>query len=341
MKRLGVVGTMVWDTIRARDPGRSEPVEEWGGICYGLSAFEAIGPEGWELMPIIKVGADLRERANEYLRGLRRIGSLDGVLTVPEVNNRVDLVYGNASRRCERLTGGVPGWRWEELAPLALSCDAVYVNFIAGWELDLSTAQRLRGCYSGPLYCDLHSIFLGVGPRGVREPRPLQEWREWLRCFDLLQVNEEEFEILAGTWGDPWEFAAEVVGSETKALFVTLGDRGCAWVASATLDGWLGAARRGASLPPVDRASGAGGEDPATSGFAATPRTVPGADPTGCGDVWGMTCFTALLQGASVRQAAERANELAARNAAHRGASQLGRLLSGERRILEAREPRP
>ncbi len=56
MKRLGVIGTMVWDTIHQRDPGRSEPVEEWGGICYALSAFEATAPDGWELLPIIKVG---------------------------------------------------------------------------------------------------------------------------------------------------------------------------------------------------------------------------------------------------------------------------------------------
>ncbi|MEE9576499.1 MAG: hypothetical protein V3W35_03735, partial [Gemmatimonadota bacterium] len=159
MKRLGVIGTMVWDTIHQRDPGRSEPVEEWGGICYSLSAYEATAPDGWELLPIIKVGGDLRERANEFLRGLGRIASLEGVRTVPERNNRVELFYRDRSRRCERLTGGVPGWSWDELAPLARSCDAVYVNFVAGWELDLPSAQGLRGGFRGPVYTDLHSIF--------------------------------------------------------------------------------------------------------------------------------------------------------------------------------------
>ncbi len=178
MKRLGVIGPMVWDTIHQRDPGRSEPVEEWGGICYALSAFEATAPDGWELLPIIKVGGDLRERANDYLRGLGRIASLEGVRTVPERNNRVELFYRDRSRRCERLTGGVPGWGWEELAPLARSCDAVYVNFVSGWELDLPSAQALKGGFRGPVYSDLHSIFLGVGADGVREPKPLAAWRE-------------------------------------------------------------------------------------------------------------------------------------------------------------------
>ena len=108
MKRLGALGTMVWDTIHAREPVRSEPVEEWGGICYGFSAFEAAAPDGWELLPNVKVGTNLRERANEYLRDLSRIGSLDGVLTVPEANNEVEIFYGDRARRCETLKGGVP-----------------------------------------------------------------------------------------------------------------------------------------------------------------------------------------------------------------------------------------
>jgi hypothetical protein len=119
VKRLGALGTMVWDTIHARDAVGGRPVEEWGGICYGFSAFEAAAPDGWELLPIVKVGANLRERANAYLRDLSRVGSLDGVLTVPEANNEVEIFYGDRARRCERLTGGVPGWTWEELEPLA------------------------------------------------------------------------------------------------------------------------------------------------------------------------------------------------------------------------------
>ena len=339
MKRLGAIGTMVWDTIHARDPGRSEPVEEWGGICYGFSAFEAVAPDGWELFPIVKVGSDLRDRANDYLRGLSRVGSLDGVLTVPELNNRVELFYGDRSRRCERLTGGVPGWTWRELEPLARSCDALYVNFIAGWELDLDTARALRKTHAGPLYCDLHSIFLGVGPTGVREPRPLEAWREWLRCYDLIQVNEDELEILAGAWGDPWQLAAEVVGEHTKALFVTLEERGAAWVAEAGFDGFRRSGRTtatGGSAAALDD-----GAAPATSGFAPSPHVVDEPDPTGCGDVWGMVCFTSLLDGSTLRAAAERANEMASRNAAQRGASRLAPLLAEGTPILDSRDRTP
>ena len=330
MRRLGAIGTMVWDTIHARDPGRSEPVEEWGGICYGLSAFGANAPEGWGLVPIVKVGDDMRERAFDYLNGLPGIVSRDGVRTVPEPNNRVELFYEKQVRRCEKLTGGVPGWTWQELEPLASSLDALYVNFIAGWELDLPSAQKLRASFSGPIYCDLHSIFLGVASDGVREPRPLERWREWLSGFDLVQLNEFEFDLLAHAWGDPWHLAAEVVGDQTKALFVTLGDRGAAWVAAAGFDGWK---HRSAS---PDSSPGVQAPAAATSGFAPTPAVETAGDPTGCGDVWGMTCFTALLGGSSLRDSVEQANLMASRNAAHRGASHLGRLLANAGHILES-----
>lgn len=293
---LGMLGTLVWDTIY-RDAG-SEPVEEWGGIAYSLSAFEAAGPSGWRALPIIKVGRDLRREADRLLESYRAVGSLEGVRVVPEPNNRVELRYSPASvRRCERLVGGVPGWEWPELAPLVDGCDALYVNFIAGWELGLETARRLRREFDGLLYADLHSLLLEVGPDGVRELRPLDRGREWVGCFDYVQMNLDELETLARGAGEaPWDLARSVVGGKTRAIFVTMGPRGAAWVT----------------------ADGGGGRKRAA-------RQVADADPTGCGDSWGIACFGALLEGERPSEAVVRANEVAARNAGHRGGTALAR----------------
>ena len=40
MPRLGVVGTLVWDTIHGPDGG--EAVNDWGGIAYSLAAWSAV-----------------------------------------------------------------------------------------------------------------------------------------------------------------------------------------------------------------------------------------------------------------------------------------------------------
>jgi sugar/nucleoside kinase (ribokinase family) len=53
-------------------------------------------------------------------------------------------------------------------------------------------------------------------------------------------------------------------------------------------------------------------------------------DPTGCGDVFGAAAFARLLAGDPLESALRQANELAARNAAFRGAGGLARHLRGE-----------
>ena len=72
MKRVGVIGTFVWDIIYGRDP-RDLPVQEWGGITYALGAFDAALPPDWQVVPLVKVGSDLAPRAREFLRTLRRV----------------------------------------------------------------------------------------------------------------------------------------------------------------------------------------------------------------------------------------------------------------------------
>jgi hypothetical protein len=306
MPLLGAVGTLVWDTIHAPGAGQDRPILDWGGIAYSLAAFEAAAPGGWSLLPIIKVGADLRAEADAFLDGLASIGSLEGVVTVPAGNNRVELFYQDRSRRCERLTGGVPGWRWEELESLVLSCDALYVNFVAGWELDLPGARRLGQAFGGRMYCDVHSLLLDVGADGVRSLRPLRDRDAWLSSFDILQVNEQELFALVPHGTDHMEMADDLLACGLEAVLITLGAEGSAWV---TTEG----------SPMLQ-----GGD---SRGRATVGERSDTVDPTGCGDVWGMACFGNLLAGAPLADAVRRANDLAARNATASGTRGLAKML--------------
>jgi hypothetical protein len=316
-RTLGVIGTLVWDRIVDRD-GRSEPVEEWGGIGYALAALSASLPEGWSVVPILKLGRDLAEEGRRFLGEIPRLRDA-GVVVVGEPNNRVELRYESASRRCERLTGGVPPWTWPELAPLVGMCDALYVNFISGFEMELDTARALRTGYRGPSYADLHSLFLGMNRHGHRIPRSLEAWAAWLRCFDAVQMNEDEFDLL-GASGDPWQLAAGALGPDLKLITVTLGARGAAYVASSdfTADPLEWRAPSGVALAGRVRSGKIALEGPSRSG-----------DPTGCGDVWGATAFARLLAGDDLEVAMREANRHAARNVEHRGARGLYRHLAG------------
>ena len=120
---------------------------------------------------------------------------------------------------------------------------------------------------------------------------------------------------------DPLAIAADAVAAGVSLLNVTLGDRGVAYVA------------RPGFAALADRRPGehGGGRDGALlHSERLQPPAVDALDPTGCGDVFGATCFARLLAGDSVAMALEASNRAASRAATFRGAGGLARFLRGE-----------
>lgn len=305
--RIGVLGSMVWDRIEHPD---GPPVERWGGISYSLAAAAAALPPGWAIRPIIKLGRDLAARATAFLEGIPGLEPEDGLLLTDDPTNRVVLRYRDRHHRDEQLSGGVGPWTWAQLAPRLEGLDALYVNLISGFELALDTALRLRAAVPAPLYADLHSLVLGIGPGGHRVPVPLASRDEWLSAFDVVQVNEQELTLVAGD-DDPDAVARAAVRNGLAALLVTKGPAGVRVVsAGREAQPWT----RRVEVPHSF-------EVPA----GATPAS---GDPTGCGDVWGATCFVALVRGEPLERAVRLANRAAASNVRHRGADGLHTFLT-------------
>ena len=315
MPRIGVLGALVWDQIHGRDP-LALPVEEWGGIAYALAAMDAALPPEWELVPLIKLGDDLAGPGANFLATLERLTPGGRCVTVPVPNNRVTLRYLDTVRRCERMSGGVPPWTWPELGPMIRDLDAIYVNFISGFEMSLGTAEALRRGFNGPIYVDLHSLFLAMGADGMRALRPLPDAPSWFSCFDIVQLNDGELQ----QFGDePLVVAAEAIRAGVSLLTVTMGPRGVVYFAR----------------PGFDRLADLGATRPVSP--TSTIRTeriaapaIDGSDPTGCGDVFGATCCARLLAGDDLTTALVAANHAASRNVNFRGAGGLARYLRGD-----------
>jgi len=324
-RRLGVIGTFVWDVIYGRD-ARAVPVEEWGGISYALAGFDAALPDDWEIVPLIKVGSDLGARAQAFVRSLRRHAPDAALVEVAAPNQRVELRYHTEDRRSEFLSGGVPGWSWAGLKPLLdlARVDALYVNFLSGWELDLETMLLLRRHFRGPIYCDLHMKVMAVQPNGLRTPEPLPNVAEWCGCFDFLQVNEDEMAMMAP---DPMALSATALAAGVSCLVVTLAKRGAVYFAAPGFES-LGnlPSRTGLSTAPR---GGTGALGAVRTALVPAEATRHG-DPTGCGDVWGATYFSRLIAGDRLGDAIIAAHRAAARNVEHRGATGLANFLRGE-----------
>lgn len=311
--RVGVIGSFVWDVIYGRDP-RSDPVEEWGGITYALSAFDAALPDDWQVVPLAKVGADLWPQAWRFVSGLKRVAPDARPIEVAVPNNRVRIEYATDELRSEILQGGVPPWSWSGLQPLLRDLDALYINLISGFELDLETLQLIRRHFRGPIYLDLHSLLLGIQPDGTRFPQPIADPRAWFACADLLQVNEMEMSLMAP---DPMALAATATHAGVQSLLVTLGKRGVVYFLSPGFD----------RLDDLRRSNREGAVR--TALVPAEYVDTPG-DPTGCGDVFGATYFSRLLAGDTFAVALRAAIRAASRNVVFRGAGGLASFLRGE-----------
>ena len=322
-RRVGVIGSIVWDVIYGRDQ-RSSPVEEWGGITYALGGLDAALPDDWEIVPIIKVGDDLAAGATHFLSTLRHLAPDARPIAVPYPNNRVELRYYTDERRSEIMRGGVPAWTWAGLKPVldGARLDALYINFLSGWELDLETTTLIRQHFAGPVYCDLHMLAWAVQPDGLRTLRPISNVREWCGCFDVLQVNEDEMRMLAP---DPMALAATALHAGVRCLVVTLSKRGAVYFAAADFER-LDVEPRGKRRPFESLAADV---RPMRSAIVPSEQVIDGGDPTGCGDVWGATYFSRLLAGDNFGDAILAAHRAAARNVGHRGASGLSDYLRG------------
>lgn len=319
-KRLGVIGSFVWDVIHGRDP-RTAAVEEWGGITYALSALDAALPNDWEIVPLARVGEDLHAQARDFLRTLRRAAADAAPIAVPYPNNRVELRYHSDERRSEVLTGGVPPWPWLGLKPLLRDLDALYVNLISGFELELETMQLIRAHFSGPIYFDMHSLVLAVQPDGLRTLQPLPNAAQWMACADVIQMNEDELAMMAP---DSMALAATALAQQVSALVVTLGARGVVYFTAPGFEQLGDLSRRGAGTSVLGAIR--------TALVAAERADVKGSagDPTGCGDVFGATLFSRLLAGDTFTNALHAAVKAAARNVTYRGARGLSHHLRGE-----------
>jgi sugar/nucleoside kinase (ribokinase family) len=200
----------------------------------------------------------------------------------------------------------------------------LYINLISGFELDLETAQLIRTHFKGPIYCDLHSLVLAVQSDGMRTLQPLPNPQAWCRCFDFLQVNEDEMHMMAP---DPMALAAMAISSGVCTLNVTMGKRGLVYFAAPGFDRLADLKRH--QLHPQTGAT-------RTALIPAAPaRSVFEGDPTGCGDVWGATYFSRLLAGDNIAEAMRLAMIAAAKNVDHRGATGLARYLRGELSVID------
>jgi sugar/nucleoside kinase (ribokinase family) len=224
-KRIGIVGSFVLDKIF---PLNGNKIEGIGGLYYSLIISSLLVKDSGSLYPFAKVGGDFYPKLVKILRKYYNIET-EGLIKVFQPNNKVSLYYYSENERREYSTYVLPYLRYNEFKFLS-GFDIFYINFISGRELKLQTLLKLRKNLYCPFYIDFHSLSLGFRKNGLRYIRPFPNWRKWLKCGDIIQMNEREGRLLFGreflSDNDYLLFAKEVLSNGSKVLLLTLGEDG-------------------------------------------------------------------------------------------------------------------
>ena len=103
--------------------------------------------------------------------------------------------------------------------------DGILINMITGFDIDLDQLKKIRQNFHGIIYMDVHTLSRGINHYGHRGFRPIENFRQWAECVDIIQVNEFEIKTLSKKSEDN-EIALEILSFGTRQLILTKGEQG-------------------------------------------------------------------------------------------------------------------
>ena len=228
-RRIGLVGSINRDTIRTCD---GIETESYGGLLYTIVPLAEIVSLDTVILPVYDVGEDVERAVRRILRGYRSV-SLEELRFGPEPNPHCFIEYdANGGKQETLLETGRP-LPPERLKPCS-NADALLVNFITGFELELATLQGFRQGSSAVIFVDIHSLTLGIDSNRRRFWQRPDDWAKWTACVDVVQMNEHEAALLADRRLDKdserLSFAEKVLETGPSCVVMTRGDKGSvAW----------------------------------------------------------------------------------------------------------------
>lgn len=298
-RRIALLGSINRDTIRTPD---GVETESYGGLLYTLLPLAQIAASDTTIQPVYDVGQDVEAAVRAILEPYPNV-SLDALTFVGRPNPHCVIEYAPDGSKQETLRErGLP-LPPARLAEACAGADALILNFITGFELELDTLRAFRAERPGPIvFMDFHSLSLGIDSENRRFWRRPDDWAEWMACTDFVQVNVDEASLLAGTDLDEAaesRFAADVLDLGPRCVTVTRSNSGST--------SWF---RKQGRLE-------------ACSVDASKTCAV---DPTGCGDAYMAGFVCRCLETQDIQQAARFANRVAGIACSVRGIEGLGDL---------------
>ena len=296
MKRIAVVGSTNKDTIILSDGSQSQSI---GGILYTALAVSFLSNGKYENWLFSQIGNDIYGEVEQVFQGCPHLVT-DGVKVFAGANPHCRIQYHQSGHKIEHLTGTLKKFRANELLPYLVGMDLLLINFITGYELSLQTLYQIRKQFNGLIIMDIHSLTLGRRNSGERYFRTLDNWRDWIRLADIVQMNEQEAAFMGEAESTLPSFIKDVLGLGCKGVVITRGEKGC------IAGEWQG------GKPVIFEKSA-----------LMVHKTI---DTTGCGDVFLAGLATGYLEDFDLQIAINKATKAAALNCSLQGIAKLNQL---------------
>lgn len=219
--KILLIGTIVRDIIEYLD---GSIFKAFGGLTHSINAALALCEEEDKLIPVSRIGKDIYNDIQNMWPDEPNL-IRDGFLRDDKINNYVKLRYINESERIEQSLNPMKPLNFEDIKPL-LSVDLVLVNLISGWDVRLEFIQQLRKNFDGIISVDIHSLTLGRSGNGTRYFRRLPDIKPWLDSADIIQLNMNEYRMIAEEDSKPEDFFLHTCAQSDKIFNLTNGEQG-------------------------------------------------------------------------------------------------------------------
>lgn len=289
--KVCVIGTINKDLIL---PFNHAPIESFGGIFYNVSVLAELLPPTAEIVPVSFVGEDIEETVRAVLDKKPNV-SLKGLQPLPQKNHKVILEYMTPEKRQEKSLFPFPSLEWQNLEA-HMDADIILLNLISGWDISKKAFEQLKKIAADRLYIDIHYLMMGVDKIGRRIPKLPDDISSWLLGPRFVQMNEQEFQQIAGETLGETEFFSKYM-TENQVLIATKGSRGVVVVF-----------KKEEKIQRREYKS-------------YQPKHI--IDATGCGDTFGAAFIADYIKDADVLGALDFANRAAAANLMLQGTNEM------------------
>jgi len=206
--------------------------KSYGGILYSLITLSLLSDKNDEIIPVMISGNDEYDNVINILNKYENIKT-DGIYKSDLAMRQVKLDYTNIegikSERLEYSTSPVESLTFDQISPYLENADGILINLISGVDLTLEAYLELRKNFKGKIHIDIHNLVLETNPDGKRSYRNPENWKQWCKNSDTLQMNEFEFLHISKELKNEYQFAEEILmgdESSVKGLIITRGKAG-------------------------------------------------------------------------------------------------------------------